>query len=383
MSLQHFMTAASAISFPQICFAGTNLVTSTLQLRKLFFHAPAQKLVGVFTTATTDWNILGAGNPTIQANWRLNYLWRDGTAVDLTNATPLRGFQALQVQQTHTATGQVVQVAPGDNIATDELSAIEGDALYPLSEVWAGDIYPVKFASAAVLGQVYDASYLTTASAGYVVAASSTAIFRVLKKPSGSAVVSVGLAAVSGWDQARDMIYIDGKHTAITFMQVSGSTVDASSPARIRLFNTATDPWTLLWTDTLPGADSVACYDPVYEILYSTAKWPGSAVIHASKLKQSPASLSTVTLVSGTTLQEMRATQISVLVTDSQASGISGVVVCWTLSAATSGGSLLSAYTKTNASGIATATYIGPRLSGTTTTEFVSAAVATIDPVGV
>mgnify|MGYP001609194034 FL=1 len=269
----------------------------------------------------------------------------------------------------------------GDNIATDELSAIEGDALYPLSEIWGYDIYPVRYSSAAVLGAQYDASYLTTPSAGYVVPASSLATFQVLKKPSGSVVVSVALGAFASWTHPRDMVYIDGVRTAITFMQMSGNTVNASLPAMVRLFKTTTDPWTLLWTDTLPATDSVMCYDPTYEIVYSAGKWASNAIIHASKLRQSPASVSTLTLVSGSTLHAVRAAQISVLVTDTFGSGLSGVTVAWTLSAAVSGGSFLSTYTTTNASGIATATYIGPQLSGTPITEFVSAAVATIDPV--
>ena len=382
MSLQHFFTAQSAIAFPVICYAGTNVTTTVSQLRKLFWHAPAQKLVGVFTTGDTDWNILGTGNPHIQANWRINYLWRDGGSVEI-NDTPLRGALSPYLQQTHTADTQVVTVAMGDNIGTDELSAIEGDALYPLSEIWGYDIYPVRYSSAAVLGQRYEASYLTTPSAGYVVPASSLAAFQVLKKPSGSVMVSVVLGAFASWTHPRDMVYIDGVRTAITFMQMSGGTVNASLPAMVRLFKTTTDPWTLLWTDTLPATDSVMCYDPTNEIVYSTGKWASNAVIHASKLKQSPASLSTLTLVSGSTLHALRAAQISVLVTDTFGSGLSGVTACWTLSAATSGGSFLSAYTKTNASGITYGTYIGPQLSGSTITELVSVAVATIDPVGV
>lgn len=380
VSLQHFATAQSAISFPVICYAGTNVTATCSQLRKLFYHKDAQKLVGVFTTADTDWNILGVGNPTVQANWRINYLWRDGGPVEI-NDTPLRGHQSLNVQQTHNADTQCLTIAMGDNIATDELSAIEGDALYPLSEIWGYDIYPIRYSSAAVLGAQFDASYLTTPSAGYVVPASSLAAFKVLKKPSGSTMVSVVLGAFASWTHPRDMVYIDGVRTAITFMQMSGATVKADAPAMVRLFKTTTDPWTLLWTDTLPATDSVMCYDPQYEIVYSCGKWTSNAVIHASKLKQSPASLSTLTLVSGTTLNALGAAQISVLVTDTFGSGLSGVTVCWTLSAATSGGTFLSAYTKTNVSGIAVGTYIGPQLSGATSTEFVSAAVATIDPV--
>ena len=379
MSLQHFMTGASAVVFPQLSRAGTNVVVTAFQLRKLLWHAPAQKLVAVFNTAGTDWAILGAGNPDIQTDWRLNFLWRDGTGIDM-NAVPIRGFRSTTVKMTHTTTGTVVTTEMGDNIATDELSATQGDALYPLSEVWAQDIYPVQHASASILGAPYDASYLTTTSAGYVVVASSTLAFKVMKKPSGSVVFS---ATGATWLEPRDMLYIDGQRTAVTFMQVSGATVNASLPALVRLFKTTTDPWQLLWTDTLPATDSVAAYDPVYEIVYSAGKWASNAVMHASKLRQGPVSLSTLTLRSGTTLQEMRVGQVSVLVTDSQGSGMSGVLVCWTLSAAVSGGSFLSAYTKTNASGIAVGTYIGPRLSGSTTTEFVSCAVATIDPVGV
>ena len=380
--IQHFFTAQSAIAFPVICYAGTNVTTTVSQLRKLFWHAPAQKLVGVFTTGDTDWNILGPGNPTIQANWRINYLWRDGGAMEI-NDTPLRGHLNLHLQQTHTADTQVVTIAMGNNIATDELSAIEGDALYPLSEIWGYDIYPVRYSSAAVLGAQYDASYLTTPSAGYVVPASSLAAFQVLKKPSGSVMVSVILGAFASWTHPRDMVYIDGVRTAITFMQMSGNTVNANLPAMVRLFKTTTDPWQLLWTDTLPATDSVCAWDPANEILYSAGKWASNAVIHASKLKQSPASLSVLTLVSGTTLNALKPSQISVLVTDTFGSGLSGVIVAWTLSMAVSGGAFLSAYTKTNASGVSIGTYIGPQLSGSTSTEFISCAVATIDPVGI
>ena len=313
----------------------------------------------------------------------MNDLWRGGAPIEI-NDTPLRGHQSIQVQQTHTAEAQVVTVAMGDNVASDELSAIEGDAFYPLSEIWGYDIYPVRYSSAAVLGGLYDASYLTTPSAGYVVAASSTIIFRVLKKPSGSAMVSVVIATFPSWGAPRDMLYIDNRRTAITFMQLTGGgSVDSTVPALVRLFQTTTDPWTLLWTDTLPATDSVMAYDPTYEIVYSAGKWPSNAVMHTSKLKQSPVSLSTLTLVSGTTLHGMGAAQVSVLVTDSQGSGLSGVIVSWTLSVATSGGAMLSAYTKTNVSGIAVGTYIGPQLSGATSTEFISVAVATLDPVGI
>ena len=378
--IQHFFTAQSAISFPLLTYAGLGTTTAS-QLRKLFYHAPAQKLVAVFTTNPTDWNVLGAVSLSTRGNWRIDYLWRNGGPVEI-NDTPLRGLNVAGVQQTHTADTQVLMRVMDANVATDELSAIEGDAMYPLSDIWAFDIHPVRYASAAVLGEAYDASYLTTPSAGYVVAVSSTALLQVLKKPSGSAMVSVHVSTFPSWNHPRDLVYIDGSRTVMTFMQLSGAAINASAPALVRLFNTTTDPWTLLWTDTLPATDSVMCYDPTYEIVYSTGKWASNAVIHTSKLKQSPASLSTLTLVSGTTLHALGAAQISLLVTDALGSAMSGVTVCWTLSAATSGGAFVSAYTRTNSTGIATATYIGPQLSGAPITEFVSAAVATIDPVG-
>lgn len=380
MSLQHFTTAASAISFPQIVFASEQLIVSAPQLRKLFWHAPAQKLVGVFITYDVDyeWQLAGAA----QVRTRLMYLWRDGSPLDLIN-TPIVGFDGSITQRiSYTTENQVIRENLQEDVAKDEITVTQGvDAMFAISERWAMDIIPVRVASAYLIGSPFEASYFVGASAGFVVVASVAAgTFRVMAKPGGSIVYS---ATGTTFRHPRDLVYIDAQRTAATFMQDSGGTVNASNPALVRLFNTVSTPWTLLWTDELPATDSLMAYDPAYEVVYSCGKWPSNATMHASKLKQSPASISTVTLQSGTTLQEMRATYVSVLVTDSLGSGLSGAVVQWQLSASMSGGSLLSAYSKTNASGIAVALYIGPRLSGTTITDTVSATVATIDPVGV
>jgi len=380
MAIQHFFTANSAIPFPQLLRGGAHVLGSAAQLRKLFWHAPAQKLVGVFTTVATDYEILSPGNSDLTAAWRLMYLWRDGSPLGLVSQ-PIRGYGGIFLEMTYTTTGTVLMANLPNDVARAEISATQGDALFSLSDRWAMDIIPVHAASAAVLGQRYDASYLTTPSAGYIVVNSvAQGVFKVLSKPSN---LTMFCATGTTWRYPRDLIYINGERTAATFMQDSGGTINASAPALIRLFSTTSTAWGLLWTDTLPATDSVAAYDPQYDILYSAGKFISNAIIHVSKLKQAPVSLSTITLVSGSTLQEMRATYLSVQVQDSQGSGISGTLVQWTLSASVSGGSLLSAYSRTNTSGIAFGLYIGPRLSGATTTEAVCAVVATIDPVGV
>ena len=379
MSIQHFGTAASAIPFPQLTTGATNVLVSAAQLRKLWWHAPAQKLVGVFTTYGTDYEYLLA--TLVVFRTRMMYLWRDGSPIDLVS-TPIRGFEGgTTLQITQTTQAEVVRQNFQDDVAKDEISSTQGDALFVLSERWGQDVIPVRVASAALLGSPFEASYLSGGSTGYVVVGSvAQGTFQVMAKPGNSIVFS---ATGTTWRHPRDLVYINGTRTAATFMQDSGGTVNASVAALVRLFATTSAPWTLLWTDTLPATDSLMAYDPAYEIVYSCGKWPSNAVMHASKLKQSPVSLSTLTLVSGSTLQEMRAAQVSLFIIDSQGSGMSGVLVAWTLSASISGGSLLSAYSKSNSSGVATMTYIGPRLSGTNTTEFISAAVATIDPVGV
>ena len=378
MSLQNFHTAQSAISFPQLTTGAGAIVVCAAQLRKLWWHAPAQKLVGVFTTAPTDYDFQLAAF--LQFRVRLMYLWRDGTPIDLVT-TPIRGFEgSTTLQMSQTSEAEVVRSNFQEDVAKDEISAILGDALFTISERWAQDILPVRAASAGLLGIPYEASYLVGASAGYVVVGSVAAgTFRILAQPGGSIVFS---ATGGTWRHPRDLVYIDGQHTAATFMPDSGGTVNGASAALVRLFATSTTPWTLLWTDELPATDSVMAYDPANAVIYSCGKWSSNAVMHSSKLKQSPASLSVITLGSGTTLQEMRGTLLSVLVTDSLGSGISGATVQWLLSASLSGGSLLSAYSKSNTSGVATMLYIGPRLSAVSMTETVSAAVATIDPVG-
>ena len=381
MSVQHFFTAASAIPFPQL--VKNRVQVSAVQLRKLFWHASGQKLVGVFTTVTADYPILSPNNSDLTAVWRMVHLWRDGTPIDPTTLA-IKGHGQIFLPMTHTATGAVLMRNIPSDVAGAEISAASQagpDALFPISERWAMDIVPLRWASAGVFVQNrYDASYLVTSQSGYIVLNSTAATtFAVMEQPSGTRVFS---ATGSTWRHARDLLYIDDRHAAAVFMQDSGGTVNADVPALIRYFSTTSATWSLLWTDTLPATDSVAAYDPLHQILYSTGKWPSTATIHASKLMQSPVSLSTITLVSGSALQELTATRLSVNVVDSQASLMSGVLVHWSLSASVSGGTLVSTYSRTNVSGVATITYIGPQLSGTATSETVSAAVATIDPVG-
>ena len=381
MTIQHFGTAPSAIAFPQMISPATNVIVATAQLRKLFWAAPAQKLVGVFLTRAADYDYQLA--PAVFFGVRMGYLWRDGSSLDLLSTTPITGFNgSTTLEITATTAGDVLRRNFNDDVAKDEIVSAAGDALFPISKRWAMDITPVCAISAGIRSNPYEGSYTVGLSAAFaVVASTANGNFQIVSMPSSVVVYSANSGTSSTWAHPRDLVYIDARQTAMTFMQDSGGTVNASAAALVRLFKTTTTPWTLLWTDTLPATDSVMAYDPTNEIVYSCGKFASNATIHASKLKQSPVSLSTVTLVSGTTLQEMQATGLSVVVKDGQGSGMSGVLVCWTLSASVSGGSLLSAYSRSNVSGVATMTYIGTRLSGGTTTEFVSAAVATIDPI--
>jgi hypothetical protein len=186
------------------------------------------------------------------------------------------------------------------------------------------------------------------------------------------------------WRHSRDLIFVDFQKVAVTFMRSSsGSLIDNDGqPSLVRLFDTTSNPWTHLWTDELPASDTRACYDTANEVLYSCGRDPVSAVMHASRLRQRPVSLSPITLVTGSALRGQTAKSLSVTILDGLGAGISNALVRWNLASSTSGGKLNSAYSFTNDTGAASITYIGPLMSQTSSTETVSAEVAEIWPKG-
>lgn len=375
MAIQHFWTAASTIAFPQ-GIRPVNILVSLIQLYKLFFHSPTKRLVGVWTQTATEDSL----SDHFGKLWRLGYIWRDGTPMDLFSVPA----NLLQHTLTACATtdGRVLRGPEGSiNRANVEMSAAVTDALYPISTRWAGDILTnTRVASAAAASSSPMAAIVFEGGNAWTIeqATTGTTTFKVVQRP-----VSTVLFTSTGatWRHARDLMYIDSKTVAATFMQHSSIGADGDAAARIRVFDTTTTPWTLKWEDMLPGTDNRACFDQVEKVLYSCNRNPG-AIMHASRLRQMPTSISPITLVTGSTLVARTATVLSTLVTNELNCGISGATVRWTLTSKVSGGSITSAYSKTNDSGVAQITYVGPHMSVTTTTETVSAEVAEIWPKG-
>jgi len=381
MTIQHFATASSTIVFPRYYYGGQ--VFSSEQLRGLHWDAASKRLVATFVNQTTDYNLAGVGITYVLM--RHTHVWRDGSTMDSLVSVPLYvRTETANIAILHNDLGQVIRPNNAGDVIDSVMSThFSGAMFFPIDGRWAPVLLTTPAGRTTLItsgGNVlwYEGAYLKGSTTAFCL----TPHFidnnlKVTKMPTGSTLFTM---TGTSWTYPRSLIYIDSTHTAAICMQASGATMDTSSPALVRLFNTAVDPWSLVWTDTLPATDSVAAYDPEYEILYSCGKWPSNAVIHMSKLKPSPASLSVVTLISGTTLQELQTTGMSVLVTDARNSGISGVLTHWSLSAQAASGALISAYAYTNVSGVASMTYIGPRIAANFT-ETVSVTVATIDPV--
>jgi len=175
----------------------------------------------------------------------------------------------------------------------------------------------------------------------------------------------------------------------------------------LRVFKTTGSLWSVVWEDALPATDQCAAYDPANGILYSIGKRQSNATLHASLLRRGATSVASASIVgSETTFNELKATQVSTIVKDGLASVISNYLVLWTLDAVStqdmylatirndplsaiaamkvgspiSGGTLASAYSKTNNSGIATIVYTGP-FRPTGLIERINTTVATVEAV--
>ena len=261
MTIQHFATGTVTVEFPWMHNPQTRGTGQTAQLRKLCWHAPAKRLVGVFTDKTTDYEIVDFSTNFL--HYRLAYIWRDGTKMDAMTVPVVGWGNIFLVTQNNL--GETIRTDRGyyiaNHVATAELSAVHsGIHFYPISERWAHDILPEPRGAVTLFLVHSEGTYLVGSTTAYAINPQVfQPTFTVQKKPTNSVVFT---ATGATWRHPRDLIYINGTRTAATFMQDSGGTVKATSPALIRLFATTTDPWTLLWTDTLPATDSVAAYDP-------------------------------------------------------------------------------------------------------------------------
>jgi len=374
MSLQTWWSAASAVPFPTIVRAG-GLQSSCLQLRKLFWHAPAQKLVAVFTNTTLNFG-LGGG---FLLGWRVQYLWRDGQPVDM--PTIVNEVRENDLPITHTTDGRVVRLGTvGETVADAEMNNATGDGMFSIATQWAHDIlaYP-SLGSASVVRPFIQASVLRPADGvGWRVSNMNGRLI-VVQQPDNITVLSLFNGSLFG--TVRDFLWIDNATAAITTVSITNT---PGVPAILHLLSVHTTSWTLLWSASLPGTDAVAAWDEANQVLYSCGRYESNAVMHASWLRRAPASISTITVRGSATsggLVQLQSSLLSVRVTDSMGSGVCNTTVTWSLDPATSGGMLVSQYSFTNNSGIATVAYLGPLLSGNAITETVCAAVATIDAV--
>jgi hypothetical protein len=388
--VQCIWQAPSATPFPHLGFGYGGGGTAGI-LDQLFVQTATGMLLAVFRLQGPDYDadILDVTQQRIV----LHKMWRDGQLVTLGCAVPQAGYNYGVRQNGRlvgTNDGRAARYIASGGGWSEYWAAtlLEGDppqAYYAVDPLWPGNtLAPGRLGEASALEPYQAGLLLPTASETYaMVDNDSGANFRVYHRGpaeiTGSVVVSVSQTANLTYKHPRDMLYVDGSTVAITFRPWGATTPSESSAAWIRLYDTSSAPWDLRWEDTLPGTDQVAAYDPTTKILYSIGKRDSNAILNACWLKRQPASVAAPTIIGGgTALQETTATRLSTMVQDAWGCAISGVLVQWTLESVTSGGHLLSHYSRTNDDGVASITYTGP-FAPAGLSEGITATVAEID----
>ena len=397
MALQLIYEAPSNTAFP-VFMGNQGFMTpagSAIQLRRLFYLTPSRTLVGCFLRLpTNDYdNAFPFGSPTV-GNGILSKIWLDGTLLTLAGNIPQPAFiwgygTSMGLPVVATNDGRIARVF--DRIANRwevVIQALDGGRnFYAVDTIWPSDVLtPGALASAALADPGQAAVLLPALNQAYsIFHATSSQRVDLIVNPGTNVKFQVSYSGSlnQSWSHPRDLLFIDGSTVAVTFMQVSaGIALDATKPAIIRVFNTTgASGWHLLFEDTLPDDDDVAAFDPIHSLIWSMKKFPPSR-LHASYLRRAPSTISIPTTIgTASQLRELTATDLSVIVTDGLGSMLSSVLVQWTLASTISGGKLVSNYSLTNASGIATITYTGPFLPSVAQTETICAAVTTVEEI--
>ena len=384
--LQHWYTAASTTAMPVFALGYGGGYGSAQQLRRLFWQETAGMLVGQFQLETTDYELTAGGT---YGRALLHKLWRDGSLVQWPLLTQQQGFfyspgaEPLVVQCHDGRVGRGIGGAAGQPqpYYDDLLVALDPPAgIYAMDRIWPGDMTTLR------LGTV---SWITTHAVGLLFPDRHYALS--LRRPapfvsandfeinqiSASASTLRFVTSSADYRHCRDMLYLTSSTIGVLFRQDSGGSPNTSLPAMLRVFDTTSSPYTMLWEDTLPGTDAVAAYDAQRQILYSAPKF-APITLHASRPKRAPTYILGPSLTSDTVLRSVWPTRVQATVQDARSANISATLVQWSLTSQASGGFLTSAYGRTNVSGVATTVYVGPVLSGALT-ETISAAVATVE----
>lgn len=401
MTLQVIDHSHIATSFPTIQTDPLTILP-TNKLEHLFFSVTAKMLIGYFE-ADPSRNDLDIGTA-LHTNQQYNRgifarLWRNGQRLLFVTDPVQTGTTFQGSHKPYVAVSDAGYAAWAPDESQGGTLKIPGEALItqalgntPIKFYRVNDFWPNDIHTGQVLGE---RSWLSTTMQGVLRPALSGAWLlttyenfygsgadtrpMVVRMPSGVVLWTGPATAPTSYYHARHLLYIDGQTAAITFMQGVG-TADATRPALIRVFDTASTPWTLLWTDALPGSAHVAAWDAAHELLYCMGKWVSGDTMWTCRLRRAPVAPTPPTLVGASALRELTATTLSTLVKDGLGSVMSaGVLVRWVLSGSLSGGALVSNYSYTNDSGVATITYVGPRNPAPGLTETIEAAVSDLD----
>jgi len=387
MSLQVFWKSDTTIDFPKYYRDSVNN-GDYQQLRRLYFSVPAELLIGEFNVNPTDWEINTGPSGALQY-FGLFRIWRNGSRLELTNDPKHITFVDNGLKNPYTTSVDNGTIAWGPSSADgglaspfDELISAEtvSTNYYRVNDLFPMDIHTGEpLASLAMLSNnigvlrptkkiAYSLKRVVT-SGGYT---------QIVETPSGT--IRYSSITTASWSHPRDLVFIDGKTVAVIFAQYSGGVAATEKPSIIRVFDTSTSAWTLTFEDTLPGSANVAAWDPINRIMYASGRYESNSTVYACRLARAPVSVTAPTLVSVTELNAMQATTVSVRVTDSFGSNISNYLVQWTLSGnVASGGRLVSDYSLTNNSGIATIIYVGTRTPPSGLTETITAKLKDIE----
>lgn len=352
------------------------------QLRELHYLLSAQMLVGVFEVHTDDFEV-GAGPPRVTQGIGLFKIWRDGHRLELDDEG--EGVPIISQGVNH---GPLVQQVDDGTLAwapdPDYLGAlalmanqitvsaptVNGAFYYMVNENWPMDVHTGVVVASYGLMSATDVGFIAAASnVGYVldgIISGGNTTVTVTETPSNiRRFESVAMSAGSRHlGHPRSLVYINTSTAALICAQVNSAfAVDNGKPARIIILDTSTSTWTTTFDDVLPGSANVAAYDPRNRILYAVGRYASNSIMYSCKLKRAPVTVASPTTNSGTlVLGALTATVVKTTVTDSLGSAISNYPVQWLLSSTMfSGGSIVSAYSYTNDSGVATVVYVGPR----------------------
>ncbi|HXH10788.1 MAG TPA: Ig-like domain-containing protein [Alphaproteobacteria bacterium] len=370
MSLQVFWQSDTPIEFPQYRRDSVNNGAYG-QLRSLYFSTPAGMPIGLFEVLDSDWEInIGAG-ATYQY-YGLFRLWRDGTRLEWVNDPQMPPFVALGLSNPRvnpTDNGTIAWApdsrigglaSPGDCMI---VSAVGTHNYYRVNDAYPMDIYTGEVIANRQLLSTQDVGILRpTRGIAYSLQRITTSgtYTKIIENPSGAVRFS-SVASVS-YQRPRQLLFIDNKTVAAIFANNTAGSLDNNKPALIRVFDITTSAWTLRFEDVLPGVAHVACWDPINHILYATSRYASNAILYSCRIKRAPVTVAVPTLVVGTELGAMQATTIRTIITDSQGSAISNYVVGWLISGnMASNGAIVSGFSRTNNSGVATTVYVGPR----------------------